>query len=129
MRPEYCYLSNPFGYEGEEEVTNLLEETYAIIAGDELNSLSEAKSSQDWPEWRKAIGEELNLLDEMGTWELVEKPQDAITIPNKWTFIKKRNKANQVVRHRARLVGKGCAKRPGHKFTEPYSPVARGRPL
>src|ERR1700683_1181688 len=26
-RPDYRYLSNPFGYEGEEEVTNLLEET------------------------------------------------------------------------------------------------------
>ena len=29
IRPDYHYLSNPFGYEGEEEVTNLLEETYA----------------------------------------------------------------------------------------------------
>ena len=48
--PDYCYLSNPFGYEGKEEETNLLEETYTIIAGDELNSLNEAKSSQDWLE-------------------------------------------------------------------------------
>jgi hypothetical protein len=110
LHPDYHYLSNPFGYKGEEEVTNILEEIYAVIAGDELNSLSEAKSSPDWPEWRKAIDEELKLLDEMGIWELVEKPLDAITIPNKWTFIKKCNKANQVVRHKARLVVKGCAK-------------------
>ena len=109
LRPDYryCYLNNQFGDEDKEEETNLIEETYAIIAGDELNSLSEAKGSPDWPEWRKAIGEELKLLDEMGTWELVEKPQDAITIPNKWTFVKKRNKANQVICHRARLVVKG----------------------
>ena len=39
IRPDYRYLSNSFGYEGEEEETNLLEETYAIIAGDELNSM------------------------------------------------------------------------------------------
>ena len=102
--PDYRYLSNPFGYKGEEEETNLLEETYTVIAGDELNGLGEAKGSQDWPEWHKAIDEELKLLDEMGTWELVEKPLDAITIPNKWTFVKKRNKANQVIRHRARLL-------------------------
>jgi len=125
IHPDYRYLSNPFGYEGEEEVTNLLEETYTIIAGDELNSLNEAKSSQDWPEWRKAIDEELNLLDEMGTWELAEKPLDTITIPNKWTFVKKRNKANQVIHHRARLVVKGCVQRPGHKYMETYSPVVR----
>ncbi len=80
---------------------NLLEETYAIIAGDELNSLNEAESSHDWPEWRKAINDELKLLEEMGTWKLVEKPLDAITIPNKWTFVKKHNKANQVICHRA----------------------------
>src|SRR6202046_682889 len=129
IRPDYRYLSNPFGYEGEEEVTNLLEETYAIIAGDELNSLNEAKSSQDWPEWRKAIDEELNLLDEMGTWELVEKPLDAITIPNKWTFVKKRNKVNQVIHHRARLVVKGCVQRPGHEYMETYSPVVRAETL
>ena len=94
-------MNNLFGDEDEEEEMNLIDETYAIIAGDELNSLSEAKGSPDWPEWHKAIDEELKLLDEMGTWELVEKPQDAITIPNKWTFVKKRNKANEVVRHRA----------------------------
>ena len=29
--PDYHYLSNPFGYEGKEEETNILEETYAVI--------------------------------------------------------------------------------------------------
>jgi hypothetical protein len=129
LHPDYRYLSNPFGYKGEEEETNILEEIYAVIARDELNSLNEAKSSQDWPEWHKAIDEELKLLDEMGTWELVEKLLDAITIPNKWTFVKKRNMANQVVRHKVRLVMKGCAQRPGHKLTETYSPVVRAETL
>src|SRR5882762_11893834 len=101
VRPDYCYLDNPFRGEGQEKESFLgLEGTYAIIAGDKLNSL-EAKSSPDWSEWHKAIDEELKLLNEMGTWELVEKPPDAITIPNKWTFVKKRNKANQVVCHKA----------------------------
>jgi len=131
LRPDYryCYLNNIFGQEDDEEETNLLEETYAIIAGDELNSLEEAKSSLDWPEWRKAIDEELKLLEEMGTWILVEKPEDAIAIPNKWTFVKKRNKINIIVRHRARLVVKGCVQRPGHEFMETYSPVVRAETL
>jgi len=34
---------------------------------------------------------------------------------------KKRNKANQVVHHKAQLVVKGYAQRPGHEFTETYS--------
>jgi len=124
VRPDYRYLDNPFRGKGEEKESFLgLEETYAIIAGDKLNSLEEAKSSPDWLEWRVAIDKELKLLNKMGTWELVEKPLDAVAIPNKWTFIKKRNKANQVTHHKARLVVKGCAQHPGHEFTETYSPV------
>jgi hypothetical protein len=129
VRPDYCYLDNPFRGEGQEKESFLgLEGTYAIIAGDKLNSL-EAKSSPDWSEWHKAIDEELKLLNEMGTWELVEKPLDAIAIPNKWTFVKKRDRANQVTHHKARLVVKGCAQCPGHKFTETYSPVVRAETL
>ena len=65
----------------------------------------------------------------MGTWELVEKLLDAIAIPNKWTFVKKRDRANQVTHHKAQLVVKGCAQHPGHEFTETYSAVVRAETL
>jgi hypothetical protein len=66
-----------------------MEEAYAIIAGDELTSLKEAKCSPDWPEWEKAMKIELDLLSKKGTWELVQKPSDTVPISNKWVFIKK----------------------------------------
>jgi hypothetical protein len=61
----------------------------------------------------------------MGTWELVNKPPDAVTIPNKWTFIKKHNKASEVVQHRGQLVVKGCTQHPGHDYMETFSPVVQ----
>jgi hypothetical protein len=61
----------------------------------------------------------------MGTWRLVEKPPNAVPIANKWTFLKKRNKAGEVVKFKARLVAKGCAQRPGHDYVETFSPVVR----
>jgi hypothetical protein len=99
------------------------EEAYAIIAGDELTSLNEAKGSQDWPEWQKAMKDELQLLNEKGTWKLVDKPPDAVLLPNKWTFMKKHDKEGNIVCHQARLVAKGCAECPGQDYMETYSPV------
>jgi hypothetical protein len=106
-RVDYRYLSNPFPDEEENEITYSSEQLYAIIAGDDLNSLKEARDSPDWPEWEKAIQSELNQLCQMGTWKLVKKPPHAIPIANRWRFVRKRNKAGEVIRFKARLVAKG----------------------
>ena len=98
---------------------------YAIIAGDELTSLKEAKSSSDWPEWEQAMQEQLDLLKEMGTWEMVQKPPYVVPIMNKWVFVKKWNKEGEVVKHKARLVVKGCMQHPGFDYTETFLPVVR----
>jgi hypothetical protein len=44
----------------------------------------------------------------------------------KWVFIRKRNKNNEVVRYKARLVEQGFTQRPGVDFNETYSPVMNG---
>ena len=69
--------------------------------------------------------EQLDLLKEMGTWETVQKPPDAVPIVNKWVFIKKQNKDREVVRHKARLVAKGCVQHPGFDYTDTFLPVVR----
>jgi Reverse transcriptase (RNA-dependent DNA polymerase) len=122
---DYQHLHTPFPEEEEEETFLTFKEAYAIIAGDELTSLKEAKDSLDWPEWEQAMNKQLDLLKEMGTWETVQKPPDAVPIVNKWVFVKKRNKAGEVVRHKARLVAKGCAQHPGHDYMETFLPVVR----
>ena len=68
---------------------------------------------------------ELDQLTQMGTWRLVEKPPDAIPITNKWTFIRKMNKAGEIIRFKAWLVAKGCAQRPGYDYSETFSPIVR----
>src|SRR6267143_1622034 len=128
IQMNYRYLHNPFP--DEEDEANAItsspnEETFAIIAGDEHTSLKDAKKSEDWLEWEKAVQIELTQLQQMGTWRLVEKPPDAIPLANKWTFIRKQNKAGEIVKHKARLVVKGCAQRPGYDYVETFSPVVR----
>ena len=127
-RVDYRSLANlkPFPDEHNEEITYTSDEQiFAIISGDEHTSLKDAKNSPDWPEWEEAIQTELAQLQQMGTWRLVNKPPDAILMANKWMFLKKRNKAGEVIKYKARLVAKGCAQRPEYDYVETFSPVVR----
>jgi hypothetical protein len=107
------------------EESRQLDESYNVAISNEPISLVEAKKSPDWPEWEKAINAKLEQLQDMGTWELVKKPLDAIPIANKWLFVKKTNNIGQIEKYKARLVIKGCSQCPGFDFNETYSPVVR----
>jgi hypothetical protein len=96
-----------------------------MITGDDCHSLKEAKASLEWPDWEHAIQAELDQLQEMGTWQLVDKPPDAKPIANKWVFAKKRDKEGRITKYKARLIAKGCAQRPGYDYIETHSPVVR----
>ena len=66
--------------------------TEANISEKEPKTLSEVKRSPEWPEWQKAIQTELEMLEWMGTWELVDAPEDRKPVTNKWVFVKKYDK-------------------------------------
>src|SRR6267142_3281687 len=128
IRIDYKKLSNPFGDEEDNKEDNK-EETLLTqyinatkIRGD-IHSLAEAKGSDKWPEWKSAIQAKIDQLNQMGTWELVNKPPDVVPIANKWVFTKKRDKAGRVTKFKARLVAKGCAQWPGYDYVETHSPV------
>ena len=46
-------------------------------------------------------------------------------LPNKWVFLKKYNKQEELTKHKARLVVKGCAQQPGFDSIDTFSPVVR----
>ena len=117
----YKNLYDPYSEEENGDNFLTMEEVYAIIAVDELMSLTDAKNSPDWPEWKIAIQVELDLSKEKGTWELVEKPPDAIPIANKWVFIKKCDKEGKVIRYKARLMAKGYMQHPRYNYMETLS--------
>jgi hypothetical protein len=94
------YLEDAFD-EGDDQTSLITKETYAVMAGDELNSLAEAKHTPDWPKWWKGMEEEIKMLNEKGTWKLVEKPPDVIPISNKWTFVRKGDKEGIITCYRA----------------------------
>ncbi len=82
-RVDYRHLNDPFSEDEDEDinvVADISNETFSVAANDGAASLKEARKSDEWPEWEKAIKAELTQLQKMGTWQLVKKPQNAIPI-------------------------------------------------
>lgn len=73
------------------------------------------------------IGNEgrVRCVIENRTWELVELPEKRKPIDCKWVYKTKRDANGNTVRHKARLVIKGCTQRHGIDYAETYAPVVR----
>ena len=81
-------------------------------------TLKEAMSSPEWPEWEKAIQIELETLRRMGTWELMDPPENRKSITNKWVFVRKYNKDGILQKYKAHLVARGFSQIPGMNYNE-----------
>jgi hypothetical protein len=100
----------------------LVAEELHMVSSDESASLAEAERS---PSWRKAMMEEMDSIEENGTWSLVDLPPGRKPIGVKWVFKVKRDEHGAVFKHKAHLVVKGYVQRHGIDYDEVVTPVVR----
>jgi len=91
----------------------------------EPRTLAEAKRRPDWPQWEKAIEEELATLKATGTWRLENAPPGANIIGSKWVLKVKKDAARNIARYKARLVAQGFSQIGGVDYDDTYAPVAK----
>lgn len=89
------------------------------------STIEELKQLDDWPEWKRAVDDELRSLTDNGTWQLVDLPAGCRPIDCKWVFRTKFNPDGSVQKRKARLVAKGFTQRYGFDFSETYAPVVK----
>ncbi len=88
-------------------------------------TFKEATQCAQQEQWRKSMEQELKMMIDLGVWEVVQKPQRASTVKNRWVYkIKEDEKGNQV-RFKSRLVARGFTQKHGINYQETFSPVVR----
>ena len=91
----------------------------------EPQSIEEALETPEATHWKQAADEEMEALNKVNTWKLVELPEGQKPVGCRWIFTVKTDNNGSIERYKARLVAKGYAQEPGIDFNEPFAPVVR----
>ncbi|SOV03491.1 uncharacterized protein UDID_18685 [Ustilago sp. UG-2017a] len=87
-------------------------------------TLKEALASDDAQQWQEAICKELDRLEAMGTWEIVDVPPNTRLVDSKIVLRLKLDANGIPIWHKARLVTWGFTQQEGIDFTETFALVA-----
>ena len=69
--------------------------------------------------------EEMKVIEENETWELIDPSPGCRSISLKWVYKVKRDERGAIVKHKACLVARGFVQREGIDFEEVFAPVER----
>ena len=103
----------------------MLQTVNAVLDQSDIpKTVPQAKRSVEWPQWRRAMQDEMNSMTERQVFGLPQpKTLDMKPIRSKWVFAKKRDAEGRVTRYKARLVAKGFTQQFGVDYEFTYSPV------
>ena len=87
-------------------------------------TIKEALEGKDANAWKEAICKEMEGLEAMGTWEVVDKPEHGHIVNSKLVFKVKTDKNGILIKRKARLVAQGFTQQEGVDYDEIFSPVA-----
>lgn len=98
--------------------------TTSLVEHNETPSnYNEAMNSENWPDWERAMREELKLLETHSVWDIVDRPSKCKITKSKWVLTTKRGDKNGSVKYKARLVTAGFNYVKHKDFEESFSPV------
>ena len=97
----------------------------SILLIDEPKSYRQARKSPHWDDWKRAMDDEMESLQENDVWDVVERPKHRNVVACRWVFKAKANQHGDLERFKARLVAKGFLQNMGVDYDEIFSPVVR----
>lgn len=91
----------------------------------EPGSYKEAMKSDHAKSWEEACRKEVKNIEEMGVWDIVDRPKDAPVVGGRWHFKIKLNPDGSIAKFKARYVAKGYTQTEGVDYTETFAPTGR----
>lgn len=109
--------------------SSIYESLYALNADcyveDVPVNIEEAKASDAWLKWKRAMQDEYESLVKNNTWCLVKKPENKNIVDCKWIFKIKKDEHGNIDKYKARLVARGFTQVRNFDYSETYAPVTR----
>src|SRR3954470_3220566 len=99
-----------------------VQEALAAMEGDKP-MMDEAWNSDEHLEWRKAMGDEIQHIDKVGTWTPVVAPPGVNVLKSMWVLVKKRDANGKVIWYKAHLVIGGYGEIYRIDFFDTYAAV------
>lgn len=109
---------------GEKTKVDDIHQLMATVIPDVPQTYDDVLCSPLRKDWIKAMDEEMNSMRKNKVWTLVDRPNNANIISNKWVFVIKKRPDGDVARFKARLVARGFSQVHGFDYNETYAPVA-----
>lgn len=132
-RLDACHTDSPVRYcsiydvLGRGEVPSLANR---VVDGEGLLLVSEKGEPRSFAEtqhdqaWQVAMREEMDSIEQNGTWSLAKLPHGLRPTRLKWVKFKK-NEMGAMIKHKAHLIAKGYVQQQGINFDEVFVPMAR----
>ncbi|MBW0474654.1 hypothetical protein O181_014369 [Austropuccinia psidii MF-1] len=95
------------------------------LADSSPRTYKEALNAPDKELWLAAIKKELNSMDKLQVWEIVEQHGNFKLIGTMWVFRLKKDHSNGEIKHKARLCAQGFMQTQGINFEKTYTPTGR----
>jgi hypothetical protein len=105
----------------------------AYAAGSELiyddpKTVAEAKTREDWPEWKKAIEKEYRGITHKRTWKLLKRskvPKEHKVLHGRLVLRTKRDQDSKIIKRKARWVVKGFEQQYRKDYEQTFASVCK----
>ena len=116
-------LGNPIQFPEKQKITDFTFSPQCHSEKKNPLTRSEAMNSMNCESWKQTINSELDSLQKLGVYDLVDKQKDFPLIKGKWIFVTQRLPDGSISKHKARYVAKGYSQVYGENYTETFSPT------